>query len=119
MTEMPLGQLIALTLRGQKVDTAHLTWTSENRVGLYFLERGVPPRASRVHYDRRDSAMAHMTPADLPDPLFKKGRADLLHTSGITAAISPSATQTARAAIQKAKAVGWLVSFDFNYHSSL
>jgi len=89
MTDIPLGQLIGHTLRGQGVDTAHLTWTSENRVGLYFLARGVPPRASRVYYDRGDSAMAHMTPADLPDTLFKQGRAYLLHTSGITAADQP------------------------------
>lgn len=115
----PLGRLIANTLRGYGVDTQHVAWSDEDRLGLYFLEEGEAPRGTSVIYDRRDSAMSRMTPADLPAPLFAPGQADQLHLSGITLALSDGAAATAHAALTRAKDAGWRISFDVNYRAKL
>jgi len=114
LTDNVLGRHIEQTLRGQGVDTRHIIWTQADRVGLYFLEEGLPPRASLVTYDRANSAMSRIQPADLPEALFQPGIARLLHLTGITPALSETAAQTARQAITLAKNSNWLVSFDFN-----
>ncbi|MBK8025312.1 MAG: sugar kinase [Chloroflexi bacterium] len=119
LTRNGLGRHIVNGLRAHGVDTRHVVWTDEDRVGLYFLEEGSPPRASRVTYDRKDSAMARMRPEHLPADLFAPGKARLFHTCGITAAIGDDAAATAAEAIRLAKAAGWLVSFDFNYRANL
>lgn len=115
----PLGRLIANTLRGYGVDTRYVAWSEHDRLGLYFLEEGETPRGTSVIYDRRDSAMSRMTPADLPTALFAPGQADQLHLSGITVALSDSAAATAQAALEQAKAAGWRISFDTNYRAKL
>src|SRR5438046_4390743 len=55
------GERIRRDLVGHGVDCAHVRMTEHARVGLYFLEYGVPPRPVRVLYDRRDSAFARLT----------------------------------------------------------
>ncbi|MCB0129664.1 MAG: sugar kinase [Caldilineaceae bacterium] len=115
----PLGRLVSNTLRGYGVDTAHVTWSASDRLGLYFLEEGAPPRGTQVIYDRVDSAMSRMQPTDLPEELFAPGNAKLLHLSGITLALSDSAYATAERALALAKAAGWTVSFDLNYRAKL
>ncbi len=115
----PLGRLVANTLRGFGVDTSNVSWTDADRLGLYFLEQGEAPRGTNVIYDRRDSAMSRMTPDDLPQEFFAPGKAEQLHLSGITVALSDDASATARAALDRAKKAGWRVSFDLNYRAKL
>lgn len=119
LTSSPLGHQIAAALRAQGVDTSLVIWTDQDRVGLYFLEEGKAPRGSQVLYDRAHSALSRITPADLPPDLFAAGKARVLHLSGITPALSPSAAQTALAAAEHAHDAGWLVSFDLNYRANL
>lgn len=118
LTDNPLGRTIANTLRAQGVDTSQVVWTSEDRVGLYFLEEGKPPRGHQVYYDRAGSAMSRMTPEDLPAALFEQP-VRLFHTTGITAALSDASAATALEAVRRAKAAGWRVSFDVNYRAKL
>ncbi|GIX48439.1 MAG: 2-keto-3-deoxygluconate kinase [Candidatus Tectimicrobiota bacterium] len=119
LTDNPLGRRIARTLAAQGVDVAHLVWTPEDRVGLYFFEPAPPPRGHRVLYDRRHSALSRMRPEELPAALFQPQAARLLHLSGITPALGPAAAATARRAVELAKAAGWQVSFDVNYRRQL
>lgn len=119
LTDNPLGHHIGNLLRGLGVDISNVVWTPEDRVGLFFLEEGAPPRGSRVYYDRRHSAMARMQPGDLPTSLFTPGSAQMFHTSGITLAIAPDAAATARSAVSLARGAGWKISFDFNYRANL
>lgn len=117
LTDNPMGRLIAGTIAHYGVDTAHIVWTEADRVGVYFVEEGKPPRSTQVFYDRANSAAARMTPEDIPAHLFTPDGARLLHLTGI-----PVATGTGAAllhAAQLAKAAGWKVSFDFNYRSKL
>lgn len=119
LTDNPLGRLIERTIAGYGVDTSQVIWTDGDRVGLFFLEEGRAPRSSRVIYDRKDSAISQMKPAELPLDLFRPEQARLLHLSGITPALSPNLALTAQRALKLAKAAGWQVSFDLNYRSRL
>ena len=119
LTRNPLGQLIANTIRGHGVDVSQLTWTDRDRVGTFFMERGKPPRSSRVFYDRAESAFAQMTPADLPEKLFVPSASKVFHTTGITVGVSDSASATAARALELAQRAGWQTSFDVNYRSGL
>src|SRR5882762_8904666 len=62
LTDNPLGRLIANRAREAGVDTRHVLFTKEDRVGVYFLEFGAAPRASNVLYDSKDSAISHVKP---------------------------------------------------------
>ncbi len=119
LTNNALGRLLAQTIGRYGVDTSRVIWTDEDRVGLYFLEEGKPPRSSRLIYDRRDSALSRIKPSDLPVNLFRPETARLLHLTGITLALSQNAATTARRALNLAKEAGWLVSFDLNYRRQL
>ena len=119
LTDNALGRTIAGEIQRYGVDTSHIVWTQEGRVGVYFVEEGKRPRGSRVIYDRAASAMSKMQPSDLPKEFFQKNQARLLHLTGITLAIGEKASQTAQQALNLAKEAGWLVSFDVNYRSKL
>ena len=115
----PLGRYISNRVAQYGVDTSHVVWAQDERLGIYFHEKAQPPRDSEIIYDRRDSAMSRMRPADLPRDLFRSDRSRLFHTTGITLAISDAARDTAHEAMRLAKAAGWRVSFDTNFRSKL
>lgn len=114
-----LGHLAAGELARHGVDTRHVRWTADARMGLYFVEQGAKPRGSQVIYDRQDSAMSWMQPGDLPADLFTPEGARLLHSSGISLAIGQNAGRTTLHAMTLAKQSGWLRSFDVNHRSKL
>ena len=119
LPDTSLGHLVASTIGCYGVDVSHVVWSDTDRLGTYYLERGMPPRGSRVLYDRKDSAISKMRPPELPSQLFAPHKAKLFHTSGITLGISDSAAATAQMAAELAKAAGMLVSFDVNYRAKL
>jgi 2-dehydro-3-deoxygluconokinase len=119
LTDNPLGRLLARTIAGYGVDTSQVVWTKGDRVGVYFLEEGKPPRGSRVIYDRQQSAVSQMLPEELPVKLFRPDGARLLHLTGITFALGQAPAATAQHALSLAKSAGWLVSFDVNYRRQL
>jgi 2-dehydro-3-deoxygluconokinase len=109
----PWGERIRRELSAHGVDCSHVRMVAGARVGLYFLEFGVPPRPIRVLYDRRDSAFAGLE-ADAVDwePVR---RARCLHLSGITPALGPRPRAIVEQALREASAV----SFDVNYRAAL
>jgi 2-dehydro-3-deoxygluconokinase len=118
LTANPLGRMIANKAREQGVDTSHILWTQEDRVGVYFTEFGASPRPNSVLYDRRDAATAHIQPGMVDwETVFTSAR--WFHTSGITPALSASAAATTREAVKAAKAAGLKVSIDLNYRARL
>ena len=119
LPESPLGRYISNRVAQFGVDVSQVVWAQDERLGIYFHEKAQDPRASEIIYDRANSAMSRMHPADLPETLFQPGAADLLHVTGITLAISETAAATAHAALDMAKAAGWRCSFDTNYRSKL
>lgn len=118
LTDNPLGRLIANRAREAGVDTRHVLFTKEDRVGLYFLEFGAAPRASSVVYDRRDAAIAHIKPGMIPWAEVFSG-AKWFHVTGITPALSGSAAEVTREALQAARQAKVRTSIDLNYRNKL
>ena len=114
----PLGAMIRNKAREQGVDTSHISWTKEDRVGIYFVEFGASPRASSVLYDRANSAISRIKPGEVNWENVLHG-AKLFHTSGITPALRPGAAQVTADALKIAKKVGCKVSYDLNYRARL
>jgi len=104
--------------REQGVDTSHIVWTKGDRVGIYFVEFGASPRASSVLYDRGNSAISQIKPGEVNWEEVLRG-AKWFHTSGITPALSPGATQVTTEALKTAKKAGCKVSYDLNYRARL
>jgi 2-dehydro-3-deoxygluconokinase len=119
LTNNPLGRFIEGAIARHGVDTSRIIWTETDRVGLYFLEEGPPPRQNTVIYDRKQSAMSQLRASELPVDLFLPNRARLLHLTGITPALSSTAVVAAQRALNLAKEAGWRVSFDLNYRRLL
>ena len=89
----------------------------DGRVGTYYVEPGVPPRPTRVVYDRAGSTAAGMTIRDVPWDLVEA--ATVVHLTGITSALSPECRQLVAEAAARASAAGATVVFDVNYRAAL
>ncbi len=118
LTRNPLGRLIANHAREAGVSTDHVQWTDEDRVGVYFLEFGAAPRASSVLYDRKHAAIASVRPGTIDWAKVFAG-SKWFHVTGITPALSPTAAETTREALQAARAAGVRTSIDLNYRVKL
>src|SRR5438874_6594378 len=118
LTNNPLGRLIANQASEAGVRTEHILWTNDDRVGVYFLEFGAAPRASSVLYDRKGAAIAGIKPGMVSWAKVFAG-AKWFHVTGITPALSPSAAETTREALQAARAAGLGISIDLNYRAKL
>jgi 2-dehydro-3-deoxygluconokinase len=112
-----LGSAATQALQKYGVDTTHIVYGDE-RMGLYFLENGAIHRASRIVYDRFDSAFAHIEKGSIDWQAALKG-ATWLHYTGITPAISQGAAAVCLEALQAARKNGIQVSGDINYRRNL
>jgi len=118
LTNNALGRLIANEARAAGICTDFIHWTEGDRIGLYFVEFGSSPRASSVLYDRKHAAIAAVKPGAFAwNNIFAQAR--WFHVTGITPALSPSAAETTREALQAARAAGMRTSIDLNYRAKL
>lgn len=112
-----LGEAATQALRKHGVDTSSILYGDE-RMGLYFLENGSMQRASRIIYDRFDSAFAHIKAGSIDwDSIFQD--ASWFHWTGITPAISQGAADVCLEGLKAAKKKGLTVSGDINYRRNL
>jgi 2-dehydro-3-deoxygluconokinase len=89
-----------------------------SRLGIYFLETGSVARPSKVIYDRGNSSIAEIKTGMINwDEVFSD--AGWFHWTGITPAISESASEVCLEAIKSAKQKGLTVSCDLNYRKNL
>jgi 2-dehydro-3-deoxygluconokinase len=104
-------------LRKYGLAVDHMLYGPE-RMGVYFLENGAMQRASRIVYDRFNSAFASIKPGMLDWNQILKG-ASWFHWSGITPAISQGAADVCKEAIKAAQKNKVPVSGDINYRRNL
>lgn len=112
-----IGDACLGELRRQGVDTS-LMVRKGNRLGIYFLENGANQRPSLVIYDRSHSAIAEARPGDIDWEWVFNG-ASWFHITGITPAISLSASELSLEAVKKAKGKGITISCDLNFRKKL
>lgn len=113
----PLGRLIAGYAHRHCVDTS-IDWETDGRCGLYFVEEGVYPRPTQVHYDRAGSAASQTGPGMFDWPAILRS-ATVLHTTGITCALGTDAEKVVVEAFECAAGTGVKTSFDVNYRGQL
>jgi len=89
-----------------------------DRVGIYFLEAGASQRASKVIYDRANSAVSQLKKDELDWDKILDG-AEWFHWTGITPALGKSAQECLTEACKSAKKKNITVSCDLNFRKKM
>ena len=110
-----LGALVESTIRGQGVHTRAIR-DSSAPTGLMLKEHRSADLSNVVYYRDR-CAGSRIAPDDLDEETI--ATADVLHLTGITAALSTTALNTVHDAAAIARSRGTALSFDLNYRSAL
>lgn len=104
-------------LRGHGVGTKHIVHGG-SKLGLYFTEAGNQIRPTRVIYDRTGSSFAELQSGDINwNNVLEEQQ--YFHWSGVAAALSESAANVCKEAIEAARKKGITISADFNYRATL
>lgn len=107
-----LGRRILRLLGERGVDVTAVVTDPSAPTGLYVKDPGHP-----VSYYRAGSAASRLRPPDVP--LVPLAGVEVLHVSGITAAISVTAADFLDALVVAARNAGVTISFDVNHRASL
>lgn len=112
-----IGQCAVNELRRFGVDTS-LILRGGDRLGLYYVEKGASQRASKVIYDRADSAIAKAAVSEFDwDAIFEN--VAWFHWTGITPALGGELPEICLEASKAAKAHGVTISCDLNFRKKL
>lgn len=120
MSRLPdssLGKRIANEIRMHGVDLSAVSWSSDGRAGLYFVELSGPPRGVSVLYDRQGSAASQMSVSNTN--LAHISNCKVFHLSGITPALSATSKELCREAFKISQSIGLSITLDVNYRSAL
>ncbi len=112
-----IGQSAVNQLRKFGVNTQFIIRGGQ-RLGIYFLETGASQRASKVIYDRSNSAVTQMEPGEINWEEVFAGK-DWFHWTGITPALGKQAQNNISEACKAAKKAGVRISCDLNFRSKL
>ncbi|AOW12955.1 2-dehydro-3-deoxygluconokinase [Hydrogenophaga crassostreae] len=113
------GDTLMALWETEGVDSRAIERDPNAATGIYFVHHGKTGHG--FSYMRAGSAASLMAPADLTALGWTKAiaSAKILHVSGISLAISPSACETSLQAMREARAAQTLVSFDSNLRLKL
>ncbi|MBP2191804.1 sugar kinase [Nocardia goodfellowii] len=120
------GRYLTGHLRARGVDVSAVVTDPTRPTAMYVKERGggsgratdLAARDSRMLYYRTGSAASALSTADLAAAAGLLDRCALVHCTGITTALSESATELTEALIALPRR-GRLVSFDLNFRPAL
>ena len=104
------GESFMALWKGEGIDTSAVKKSPVAHTGLYFVTHG--PDGHVFSYMRAGSAASRMTPEDMPAEAIKSGK--VVHASGISQAISSSATDAVFHAMRTGRAANVTVSYDTN-----
>lgn len=112
-----IGQCAINALRKFGVQTQYVL-RGGDRLGLYYVEKGASQRASKVIYDRANSAFSLSKSEEYDwDKIFEG--ASWFHFTGITPALSEDAAILTEQACKIAKQKNVKISCDLNYRNKL
>jgi 2-dehydro-3-deoxygluconokinase len=109
------GRMLLRLWHDEKIDTAGVAIDATAPTGIYFVSHST--HGHTFSYLRAGSAASRMQPSDVPAELIRQ--AHFLHVSGISQAISASATETVFHAIRVAREAGIKVTYDPNLRLKL
>ncbi|MGW5862415.1 sugar kinase [Streptomyces sp. NPDC055239] len=112
------GELVLRTLRAEGVDVSGATRDPDAPTGLILFEPRLP-EVTRVHYYRAGSAGSRLTASAVERAFTAPGAPHVLHLTGITPALGPSALAACRRALELAGEHGTTVCLDVNFRSRL
>jgi 2-dehydro-3-deoxygluconokinase len=129
-----IGLNIRNQMREAGVDTRNIIWyntkndgsphstdqkgTLMNGLNFTFAGKGIIP--SDTAYYRAHSAVRQLKPGDFDwDKIFGDGGVRVFNTGGIMTLISPSSSELALEAVQKANEYGTFVAADLNYRAKV
>ncbi len=122
----PIGRLVEDFILQGGVGQKYVRWIPYDGVGrtarngLNFTERGFGVRSALGCSDRGHTAASQLKPGEIDwDHIFVKDGTRWFHTGGIFCALSETTPLVALEAMEAAKRVGAVVSYDLNYRSSL
>ncbi|WUI79439.1 sugar kinase [Streptomyces sp. NBC_00400] len=111
------GELVLRTLRAEGVEVSGAPTDPGAPTGLLLFEPRLPD-ITRVHYYRAGSAGSRLTP-DVIERAFRAAPPRVLHLTGITPALSPTARSAALQSLRLAREHGSLVCLDVNFRARL
>jgi 2-dehydro-3-deoxygluconokinase len=121
-----VGRLLEDLILQGGVDMRHVKWAPfdgvgrASRNGLNFTERGYGLRGAVGISDRGHTAVSQLKRGDINwKKIFKDEGARWFHCGGIFAALSETAPDVAKEAMECAKEHGTIISYDLNYRPSL
>lgn len=112
----PFGEAFVRLCERERVDASRVVRDGDGYTGLYVIALDEAGRHGFTYF-RRGSAASRLAPDDVDEPYVASAR--VLHTSGITQAISDSAAAAADRAVDVARHHGVLVSYDANLRPAL
>ncbi len=111
----PFGDALRELWAKEGIDCSQVTVDERASTGGYFVHHG--PNGHSFSYARAGSAATRLAPDDIdPDAVE---RAQFVHSSGITQAISASARAATLSLFQQARAAGVFTAFDSNLRTRL
>ncbi|MBQ6602960.1 MAG: sugar kinase [Eubacterium sp.] len=122
--ESPVAAFIRRQLRMRGIDFTGKEISQEGPWGyrhqFNIADSGEGLRLPRVWNDRAGEAGQLISASDFDfNKIFREDGVQILHLSGLIAAVSPSAADCCLQAAKAASEAGTLVSFDLNYRASL
>lgn len=111
-----LGHFVLNSVRAEGVDTASVRFDKKRPTGL-MLKQINSGSDSSVFYYRQDSAACHMDAALLDKHYFEGAK--ILHLTGITPVLSRECKAMVQSAIELARSLDMMVSFDPNIRMKL
>ncbi|MCR4705635.1 MAG: sugar kinase [Lachnospiraceae bacterium] len=112
-----VGQACVNSLRRYGVGTEYIV-RGGDRLGIYFVEKGASQRASKVIYDRANSAIALAKKTEFDWSSIFEG-VTWFHWTGITPALGGDLPEICLEACKAAKERGVTISCDLNYRKKL
>lgn len=116
LAEDQFGEYLLNRWKAENIDVSSVKRVADGFNGIYFISLSADGQREFIYY-RTGSAASTITPLDLDIDYIKSAK--ILHTSGISQAISKTSLQTVEQAIQMAKKKKVKVSFDPNYRPKL
>lgn len=118
LPDSPLGRRVVTQLQEQGIGT-DVVWSEDpsERQGLLFQESAAPPRESKHWHDRGNTAVATVSPGELPIDRIQEGA--VVFTGLSTGVLSEQAATTTEAVLRASSGAGAVTAADLDYSSGL